>query len=132
MNYLVDTHCLIWSLLDPDKISAQHRTILEDETHTKYVSSVSFWEISLKFGLGKLKLSGIAPEQLVHGAMEAGFALLAATTEQMASSYRLEYVGTQKDPCDRLLIWQCLQQEFIFLTADSQVWEYKSIGLMVA
>jgi PIN domain nuclease of toxin-antitoxin system len=132
MNYLVDTHYLIWSLVDPERISAPHRAVLEDETHTKYVSSVSFWEIGLKFGLGKLKLSGIVPEQLVTGTMDAGFALLAATTEQMASSYRLEYVGTHKDPFDRLLIWQCLQQEFIFLTADSQIWEYKSVGLLLA
>ena len=132
MNYLVDTHYLIWSLLDPDRISGQHRAILEDETDTKYVSSVSFWEIGLKFGLGKLKLSGITPEQLVTGAMEAGFALLAATTDQMASSYRLEYVGSHKDPFDRLLIWQCMQQNFIFLTADSQIREYKAIGLSLA
>lgn len=132
MNYLADTHYLIWSLLDPDRISGEHRAILEDETHTKYVSSVSFWEISLKFGLGKLKLSGITPEQLVTGAMEAGFALLAATTDQMASSYRLEHVGSHKDPFDRLLIWQCIQQEFIFLTADSQIREYQSIGLSLA
>jgi PIN domain nuclease of toxin-antitoxin system len=132
MNYLVDTHYLIWSLLDPDKIPAAHRAILEDETHAKYVSSVSFWEIGLKFGLGKLKLSGVTPEQLVAGAAEAGFTLLSATTEQMASSYRLQYVGTHKDPFDRLLIWQCFKEQFIFLTADSQILEYESIGLQLA
>lgn len=103
----------------PDRISSEHRAILEDETHTKYVSSVSFWEIGLKLGLGKLKLSGITPEQLVTGAMEAGFALLAATTDQMARSYRLEHVASHEDPFDRLLIWQCIQQECISPTADS-------------
>lgn len=132
MNYLVDTRYLVWSLLEPERIAPGHRAILEDSAHTKYVGSVSFWEIALKFGLGKLRLSGVTPEQLVAGAMEAGFALLAATGEQMASCYRLEYVGTHKDPFDRLLIRQCLQLNLVFLTGDARIREYRAIGLSLA
>jgi PIN domain nuclease of toxin-antitoxin system len=69
MNYLVGTRYLVWSLLEPERIASGHRAILEDSAHTKYVSSVSFWEIALKFGLGKLRLSGVTPEQLVAGGM---------------------------------------------------------------
>ena len=132
MNYLVDTHYLIWSLLDPSRIAQRHREILENEAHIKYVSSVSFWEIAVKYGLGKLKLSEITPEELVSGAREAGFALLSPSSEELASSYRLEYVGSHKDPFDRLLIWQCMQQDLLFLTADADIAEYSSLGLSLA
>ena len=129
MNYLIDTHYLIWSLLDPDHIRADHKAILLNDEHTKYVSNISFWEVSLKYGLGKLKLSGVTPEGIADAAVGAGFAILAISTEQLASSYRLEYVGSHKDPFDRLLIWQCIKQDFLMLTADSDISKYSSIGL---
>lgn len=131
MNYLVDTHYLIWALVDPEQIRESHRAILLDEHHTKFVSTVSFWEISLKYGLGKLKLTGVTPEEVVEAAIKAGFAVLAVTADQMASSYRLEYVGSHKDPFDRLLIWQCMKRDFVMLTGDREIMEYASVGLRV-
>ncbi|MFO8063705.1 MAG: type II toxin-antitoxin system VapC family toxin [Spirochaetota bacterium] len=129
MNYLVDTHYLIWSLIDPEKVPTTHAGILEDAEHTKYVSNISFWEISLKFGLGKLRLAGVTPEEIVDAAVASGFAVLGVTTEQLASSYRLEYVGQHKDPFDRLLVWQCIKQDYLLLTADAEIRQYNSIGL---
>ncbi|NBC29027.1 MAG: PIN domain-containing protein [Spirochaetes bacterium] len=129
MSYVVDTHYLIWSLVSPEQIPAGHVSILENADHTKYVSNISFWEISLKFGLGKLRLAGVTPEEIVDAAVASGFAVLGVTTEQLASSYRLEYVGQHKDPFDRLLIWQCIKQDFLLLTADAEIQQYSSIGL---
>jgi len=83
VSYLVDTHYLIWSLIDPDKIPMRHTGILEDSGHTKYVSTISFWEISLKFGLGKLHLAGVTPEEIVDAAVASGFAGLEVTPEQL-------------------------------------------------
>jgi PIN domain nuclease of toxin-antitoxin system len=116
----------------PERIRGEHRLILESEEHTKYVSNISFWEISLKYGLRKLRLSGATPEEIVDTALEAGFAILGITTGQLASSYRLEYVGTHKDPFDRLLIWQCMGEGFFLLTADAEIRRYASIGLRLA
>ena len=39
MNYLVDTHYIIWSLLDPEKIRQEHRQVLTDSDSAKFVSS---------------------------------------------------------------------------------------------
>lgn len=129
MNYLVDTHYLIWSLITPEQIPAAHASILEAADHTKYVSNISFWEISLKFGLGKLRLAGVTPEEIVDAAVASGFSVLGVTTEQLASSHRLEFVGRHKDPFDRLLIWQCIKQDYLLLTADSEIRQYSSVGL---
>ena len=129
MNYIVDTHYLIWSLITPEHIPAAHARILESAEHTKYVSNISFWEISLKFGLGKLRLAGVMPEEIVDAAVASGFAVLGVTTEQLASSYRLEYIGQHKDPFDRLLVWQCIKQDYVLLTADAEIRQYSSVGL---
>jgi PIN domain nuclease of toxin-antitoxin system len=129
VNYVVDTHYLIWSLISPEQIPGAHASILEASEHTKYVSNISLWEISLKFGLGKLRLAGVTPEEIVEAALSSGFAVLGVTTEQLASSHRLEHVGRHKDPFDRLLIWQCIKQDYLLLTADSEIRQYSSIGL---
>lgn len=129
MNYLVDTRYLIWSLICPERIADQHVGILEDYQHTKYASSISFWEISLKYSLGKLRLEDVTPEGLVEAARDAGFAVLGISDEQLASAHRLERVGGHRDPFDRLLVWQCLRQDYLMLTADPEIRQYSAVGL---
>ena len=129
MNYLVDTHYLIWSLLDPDKIPPAHREVLLDTAATKYVSKVSFWEISLKYSLGKLHLKGITPEGLLKAAQTAGFQVYDISEEDMVSSYRLPASTKHRDPFDRLLVWQCIQNDLVFVSADAKMKEYTRHGL---
>lgn len=66
MRCLVDTHYLIWSLLDPARIEATKKEVLLDPSATKHVSKITYWEIALKYSLGKLVLKGISPEQLLE------------------------------------------------------------------
>ena len=132
MNYLIDTHLLIWSLMSPERIAGSHVSLLQNPLPKKYISSISFWEISLKYGLGKLQLAGVTPEELVHAATGAGFSVLSVTTEELASSYRLEYISDHRDPFDRMLIWQCLKQDLFMLTSDPYIREYASVGLRLA
>lgn len=132
MNYLVDTHYILWSLLDPEKIRQAHRHILTDSDSPKYISTISFWEISLKYSLGKLDLVGVSPEELLHAACKAGFHLLGPEGEDMASAHRLPLVGSHKDPFDRLLIWQCIRAKMTLITADSAIKAYTAFGLKLA
>jgi PIN domain nuclease of toxin-antitoxin system len=116
----------------PERIRGEHRAILEDEARTKYVSNISFWEISLKYALRKLRLAGATPEETMDAALEAGFTILGITTERMTTSYRLGHVGAHRDPFDRLLIWQCMGANLSMLTADAEIRRYASLGLRLA
>lgn len=55
MKFIIDTHILIWTLLDPEKLS---KNILQAyaEADEVQVSNINFWKISLKYRLGKLDL----------------------------------------------------------------------------
>ena len=44
--------------------SKNAKIILLDPELVKYVSTVTFWEISLKFSIGKINLKGILPDKL--------------------------------------------------------------------
>ena len=64
-GYLLDTHALLWGLFTPKRLSATAREIMEDLRIPVFVNAATFWEISLKFALGKLSLRDCTPSDLV-------------------------------------------------------------------
>ena len=132
MNYLVDTHYLLWSLIDPSQIGKHVTQILTDAETIKYVSKISFWEIALKYSIGKLKLEGTTPEGVLTTSRESGFKILDIGEDDIATSYRLPFVENHKDPFDRLIIWQCIRNDMVLLTADIRLKVYEQHGLKLA
>ena len=63
MNFLVDTHILIWSFIQPEKLTAETKEILLNQQNDIYYSQISLWEISVKYSIGKLVLKGMNPVQ---------------------------------------------------------------------
>jgi len=53
------------------------------------VSVVTFWEISLKYTLGKLELTGIEPEELPDFADQMNLEILPLTAVEAASFHNL-------------------------------------------
>lgn len=130
MSYLLDTHTLLWALLDPGKLSKKVKLILEEPAHAVFISAVTFWEISLKYSLGKLDLQGIAADELPAVAAEAGFELLPLLPQEAAAYYKLE-AGWHRDPFDRMLIRQAIDRGLTVISKDEQVARYRSSGLAV-
>lgn len=128
MKYLIDTHVLIWALFEPQKLSPGAVEIFENIQNTVYVSVVSFWEISLKYGLGKILLQNVLPDELPHYAEESGFEILELDPETVASFYRLPCTP-HKDPFDRLLAWQCISEKITLISKDTQMGAYKEFRL---
>ena len=56
MKYLLDTSVFLWALAVPNKLNRQAREILSNEREGLFLSVASSWEISVKFGIGKLSL----------------------------------------------------------------------------
>ena len=65
MRLLLDTHILLWSLAEPQRLSALARRALEDARNEVFVSPVSVWEIAIKRALGKLKAPDILETDVV-------------------------------------------------------------------
>ena len=53
MNYLLDTHILLWVLVDPDKVPPPMRRLVEDTGNRVWFSAASIWEIAIKHSLAK-------------------------------------------------------------------------------
>ncbi len=132
MNYLVDTHYLLWSLIDPSRIKKHVTEILTDTQTIKYVSKISFWEVALKYSIGKLKLEGTTPEEILNVSRESGFKVLDIGEDDIVTSHLLPFIENHRDPFDRLIVWQCIRNDIVLVTADIRLRGYEPHGLKVA
>ena len=130
MNYLLDTHTFLWAAFDPSHLSRSANLAITDYENTIAVSVVSFWEISLKFALGKLELKGVSPDDLPDTASRMGFDLLELHAEDAASFHALPR-GNHKDPFDRMLVYQAIRQHKTLISSDADLTQYIPNGLKV-
>lgn len=83
-----------------------------------------------KYSLGKLNLEGILPHQLPELAKETGFDLIGLSPQKAATYHQLE-AKWHRNPFDRMLIWQAIQNNFTVISNESHFENYKSVGLKV-
>ncbi|MEK7551484.1 MAG: type II toxin-antitoxin system VapC family toxin [Patescibacteria group bacterium] len=130
MSYLIDTHIFLWSVMYPKKISHKISKILINPEVTKYISVLSFWEISLKFSLGKIYLTGLFPDELPDIAKKANIDILDLDIK-IASSYHKLPKANNKDQFDRMIAWQAINYDCVLLTKDKSFIDYKNYGLRI-
>ncbi|MFP4035958.1 MAG: type II toxin-antitoxin system VapC family toxin [Desulfobacteraceae bacterium] len=128
MSLLLDTHAFLWTLFAPENLSKKAARAVEKPGSEVSVSVVTFWEISLKYGLGKIELAGVGPEDLPAAAEQANLAILEMSPDEASSFHRLPR-GKHKDPFDRLLVWQALQRDLILVSKDGSMDLYAGLGL---
>ena len=127
--YIIDTHIFLWLLFDPEKIDNPKLQTLQNPKNRVYITNISFWEISLKYALGKLKLNGISPEELPQKAQKMGIDILEIDTSTMSSFHKLPKVEVHKDPFDRIIIWKCINDNITLVSKDRKFPEYERFGL---
>ncbi len=130
MSCLLDTHALLWLLLDPGRLGSKAIELIRNPDVVVSVSVVSFWEISLKFAMGKLELNGVAPDDFPSIVRQSGFDILPISATDAATFHRLPRMG-HKDPFDRLIIWQAISRASILISQDSAFDDYRQLGLKV-
>ncbi len=128
MKYLLDTHILIWSIINPDNLNKKINNILIDNNNIIYVSAVSLWEISIKYSKGNLTLNNLRPDEIIFYCQEMGFALIDLNPKEASTFYNLPNIY-HKDPFDRILIWQAIKNNFTFISDDDNVKSYQTEGL---
>lgn len=115
MKYILDTHTLIWFLEGNDSLSKTARNIIEETESPKYVSIASIWEIAIKVSLEKLKLAR-AIETFLFELSQTDITSLPVKLSHTLRLSKLEFF--HKDPFDRLIIAQSLEEGFEVLTRD--------------
>jgi PIN domain nuclease of toxin-antitoxin system len=130
MKYLLDTHTLLWTVFEPEKISDKAKALITNSSNAIFVSLVSFWEISLKYSLGKLQLENISPAEFPDIVKKMAIEILAIDEDDVSTFHRLPKIG-HRDPFDRLIIWQAIRRKMPIMTKDNEFKLYKPHGLRI-
>lgn len=101
MKVLLDTHTLLWAVINPELLSRRAASIIDDKSTVILVSAASAWEISTKVRLGKLPGAENFERDFVQNLDDLGYALLSIDAETSLRAGRL--TANHGDPFDRIL-----------------------------
>jgi PIN domain nuclease of toxin-antitoxin system len=124
MKLLLDTHIFIWWADQPEKLSPAALSALEDEANELVLSVTSIWEMQINVQLGKLKLS-VPLKDLVKNQQETnGITISPVALTHVLALNALPF--HHKDPFDRLLIAQSIEEDLTLVTANAQFSAYSA------
>ena len=116
MEYLLDTHAFLWFVNGSIELSQKAKEIIQNPKNVMYLSIASFWEIAIKLSIGKLTID-ISFDELKKEADKNVFQILPIQYEDTHHLTTLELY--HKDPFDRILISQAIQNNLVIITRDS-------------
>jgi PIN domain nuclease of toxin-antitoxin system len=101
MRVLLDTHVLLWALVEPRRLGRETRATIESCDTEILFSAASIWEIAIKAGLGRSDFA-FDPAEIAQAALDTGFTELAVRASAAALVSRL--APLHRDPFDRILV----------------------------
>ena len=117
INYLLDTHILLWWLFDDPKLDTTCRDIIRNPKHRILVSSASAWEIATKHRIGKLPEAKQLVADYAQILQQAKFFELSMTVAHALRAGSLPIA--HRDPFDRMLMAQAELENLPLLTYDN-------------
>lgn len=133
-RYLLDTHVLIAAMQAPERLPGHVRTALSDASAERWISVVSAIEIAVKASIGKLPLPP-AFERNFQTAYEDSVVGLAADSLglQITHAARVRDLPLHhRDPFDRLLIAQALEEDLVLVSGDRMFERYAGLKVLAA
>jgi len=114
MRVLIDTHAFLWAITDDSRMPGRVRALIADSDCCFSVASI--WEAVVKVQSGKVYLPQPAGPFLVSELASSGVQILSITLDHVLRVETLEM--HHRDPFDRILIAQSLEENLPVLTID--------------
>jgi PIN domain nuclease of toxin-antitoxin system len=116
VKVLLDTHAFLWFIGGSPRLSSPARTAIESPENERFISAASIFEMAIKISLGKLTV-GQPLEQILAREIDSGaFSLLPIEVRHVSVLASLPF--HHRDPFDRLLAAQSLEDDLVFLSVD--------------
>ncbi|SRR5579883_206078 len=116
MKILLDTQAFLWLISDAPELSKKAKKLFLDQDNDLFLSLASIWEIAIKFSLGKLKLKQPIEKFLPAQLQENSILQLDISFRHVAGVAALPF--HHRDPFDRLIISQAIQENLPILSSD--------------
>ncbi len=115
MKALLDTHAFLWALSGDERMSRLARDTFAGPAGLS-LSIASVWEILIKVQSGKLNLPRPAGPYVLRKLAENGIEMLIISIDHLLALERLPM--HHRDPFDRMLIAQSLEESLPIVTSD--------------
>jgi PIN domain nuclease of toxin-antitoxin system len=123
---LLDTHALLWWATDDGRLSSTAREAIV-VAEVVYASDVTLWELCVKSSIGKIRLRPDAATWFEQQLRLARFARLGIAPAHIAAVESLPL--HHRDPFDRLLICQALEENLSVVTTEGKFAAYAALTL---
>ena len=117
--YLLDTHVLLWYFMGSEKLGNRAKNAIEK--NLCFYSTATLWELGIKQSINKIDLK-LTISELESIFIKSAFLKLEINAKQIDRLKNL--VDIHKDPFDRLLIAQALENNLCLITADENILLY--------
>ncbi len=122
MKILLDTHIFLWFVSSDRRLTPDMRDIIQNLDNEIFLSVISIWEAIVKYQLGKLPLPE-APEIYLPKQRDR-HQISNLNLDQASVAYLATLPSLHRDPFDRMLICQALQNDMAIATVDETVRSY--------
>ncbi len=115
-KYLLDTHILLWSLLDPSNLSDNVTTELNDDENELWLSPITTWEILILAEKDRIYLN-TPPVEWLNGVFNA-LPFHEATVNQTVAMRSRTISLPHQDPADRFIAASAIVYGLTLVTSD--------------
>lgn len=127
MKILLDTHIFLWFISGDIKLSTDVRDVIRDRDNEVYLSAISVWEAIVKYQLGKLPLPE-HPETYLPQQRDL-HQIVSLSLDESSVAKLAKLPPLHRDPFDRMLICQALENGLTIATVDRAIHAY-SVSVM--
>ena len=117
MRCLLDTCAWIFLLTNDDELSDRQEEAILNPSNTIYLSVVSAWEMAIKMSKGKLELPKPLDDLIFESCIKDGYIILDLDIFSVLNTKNLPQ--HHRDPFDRMLISQAINNDLTIITTDS-------------
>ena len=122
MRVLLDSNVFLWAATGARGISTAGRAVLSDTTNERLLSSVTPWELGIKFSRNKLDLPSSFLQFIRVAMSDLQVTELPVSIVHALKSAELPLI--HGDPFDRMLVAQCQCDSLTLVTADRVLHAY--------
>jgi PIN domain nuclease of toxin-antitoxin system len=116
MRLLLDTHAFLWWVEDAPQLSTKARSAIASADNECLLSFVSYWEMAIKSSLGKLALAKEIRRFIAEQLAANAFQPLGIEPRHIFRVAELPF--HHRDPFDRLLVAQALEEDLSIVSRD--------------